>query len=298
MIRKKSTFRAVLSFAAVFVLSFSVLADTIRLKDGSIIKGTIVNFADGRFTVSVGDGARRRELTLAADEIASIDFEPHTPANSTSARNNQPANNPKIVPVSTKTQPKVDTAAAPRVQPGDDESDSIKAPPRVTVTDNMKSQPPQQPRSNTASNSTQRPVVRTPPATSQPGSTGTAKAITFNVRVLADNTSNGWTNSGFVVKKGQRIRVTGSGTVSLGKGRTTTASGLDDLDDPSKLLKSVPTGALLAVIGDDNNDFIYIGESREFTAGRDGALYLGVNEGNLNDNSGAFDVKVEILPDI
>jgi hypothetical protein len=62
-------------------------------------------------------------------------------------------------------------------------------------------------------------------------------------------------------------------------------------------LKSVPTGALLAVIGDDNNDFIYIGASREFTAGRDGALYLGVNEGNLNDNSGAFDVKIEILPD-
>jgi hypothetical protein len=72
---------------------------------------------------------------------------------------------------------------------------------------------------------------------------------------------------------------------------------LPDLEDPTKLLKSVPTGALLAVIGDDNNDFIYIGESREFTAGRDGALYLGVNEGNLSDNSGAFDVKIEVLSD-
>ena len=61
MIRKKSTFRSVLSFVAIFVLSFSILADTIRLKDGSIIKGTIVGFADGRFTVAVGEGARRRE---------------------------------------------------------------------------------------------------------------------------------------------------------------------------------------------------------------------------------------------
>ena len=76
MIRKKSTVRTLLGFVAIFVLSFSVFADTIRLKDGSIIKGTIVSFADGRFTVSIGEGARRRELTLAADEIASIEFEP------------------------------------------------------------------------------------------------------------------------------------------------------------------------------------------------------------------------------
>ena len=34
----------------------------------------------------------------------------------------------------------------------------------------------------------------------------------------------------------------------------------------------------------------------EFIAERDGALFLGVNEGNLNDNSGAFEVKVEIDP--
>jgi hypothetical protein len=114
--------------------------------------------------------------------------------------------------------------------------------------------------------------------------------------VLADNTANGWTNSGWVVKKGQRIRITGSGSVSLGKNHSSTPSGMPDLDDPDKLLKGVPTGALLAVIGDDNNDFIYIGGSREFTAARDGALYLGINEGNLKDNNGAYDVKIEILP--
>lgn len=61
-------------------------------------------------------------------------------------------------------------------------------------------------------------------------------------------------------------------------------------------MRAVATGALIAVIGDDNNEFIYIGASREFTAQRDGALFLGLNEGNLDDNTGAFDVKVEILP--
>jgi len=51
------------------------------------------------------------------------------------------------------------------------------------------------------------------------------------------------------------------------------------------------------VVGDDNNDFIYIGSDREFTASRDGALFLGINEGNLDDNSGSYSAKVEIFPD-
>ena len=121
--------------------------------------------------------------------------------------------------------------------------------------------------------------------------------IEWSVKVIADNTSNGWTNSGWVVKKGQRIRITGDGNVSLGKGKSSTPSGLPELDDNQKLLKNVATGALLAVIGDDNNDFIYVGSEREFVATRDGALFLGINEGVLDDNTGSYNVKVEIIPD-
>jgi len=124
----------------------------------------------------------------------------------------------------------------------------------------------------------------------------TSKPIEVSVKVLADNTANGWTNSGWVVKKGQRIRISAAGEIGLGKAVKTSPSGLYDVEDNAKLLKAVPTGALIAVIGDDNNDFIYIGSSREFVAERDGALFLGVNEGNLNDNTGSFEVKVEIDP--
>ena len=99
------------------------------------------------------------------------------------------------------------------------------------------------------------------------------------------------------MKKGQRIRITGDGKVSLGKGQTSPPSGLPSLEDSQKLLKNVATGALIAVVGDDNNDFIYVGAEREFTATRDGALFLGINEGNLDDNSGSFNVKIEVLPD-
>ena len=121
--------------------------------------------------------------------------------------------------------------------------------------------------------------------------------ISWTVNVLANNTSNGWTNTGWVVKKGQRIKITGSGTVSLGNGRTAEAFGSTTYDDPNKLLKRAATGALIAVIGDDNDDFIYIGGEREIVATRDGALFLGINEGNLDDNSGSFNVKVEVIPD-
>ena len=58
-------------------------------------------------------------------------------------------------------------------------------------------------------------------------------------------------------------------------------------------MRSQPTGALIAVIGDDNDDFILIGRSKDFVAQRDGVLFLGVNEGNLSDNSGNFDIVIE-----
>jgi hypothetical protein len=274
-----------------------VFADTIRLKDGSLIKGTIVSFVDGRFVVVVGEGARRRELSLAADEIASIEFEPRSATNTA-----RQASESSIVPVSTRPAPKLiisdattDSAAkttSPQSQPAADNP----------IKETQRPIPPVVKPSGTTANT--QPKTTSLPANPsrdnvQPSisETSSVKPISLNLKVLADNTANGWTNSGWVVKKGQRIRVTGIGTVSLGRGQTSTPSGLPDLDDDQKLLKSVPTGALIAVIGDDNNDFLYIGESREFTAGRDGALYLGVNEGNLTDNKGAYDVMVVIIPD-
>lgn len=260
----KFRFRLIAALLFVPLAAAGIFADTIRLRDGSRIKGRIVKFAGGTFTVVVGDGARRREVTLTADEVESIQFEtePRPAAGELSRLGDQP-NSPAVIK----------TDSRPPVQPA------------VTRTETASNnQPAASAPKSPASNVSARP------------SSGSANPIELNVRVLADNTANGWTNSGWVVKKGQRIRVTGTGSVSLGRGKTATPSGLYDYEDAEKLLRNVPTGALIAVIGDDNNDFIYIGSDREFVATRDGALFLGLNEGNLNDNSGNFDVKVEILP--
>ena len=273
MFRRSSGIRTALGIAFVLCLSTALFADTIRLKDGSLIKGTIVSFAEGRFVVEIGEGSRRRELSLDSAEIASIEFDPHSAlANQSALANRQTSS---IVPVSTKNPPQIanETSAGT----------------------------PQGPANTPAGNSSRStaPVVKPSEPVSPPSiaDANEAKPISLSLKVLADSTANGWTNSGFVVKRGQRIRVSGTGSVSLGHGNTSTPSGLSDLDDNQKLLKAVPTGALIAVIGDDNNDFIYVGESREFTAARDGALYLGVNEGDLSDNKGSYDVKIEILTD-
>jgi hypothetical protein len=245
-----------LSISLIASLSGATLADTIRLKDGSRVKGKIVGFAGGKFTVSMGEGSRKRQLTLDVSEIESIDFDSPPVAGSsivaTSDRNVKPV----------EKRPVEEPPVA---------SEILSAPERVVSS------------------------VPTPAPTTKKVSFG--KPIALTVKVLADNTANGWTNSGWVVRKGQKIRISGSGQVSIGRGKTTGPSGLYDLEDSDKLLKSVPTGALIAVIGDDNNEFIYVGAEREFTAARDGALFLGLNEGNLNDNSGSFEVKVEISPD-
>lgn len=268
----KSKFSRVLSvFCLTLIMSVFAFGDTIRLKDGSIIKGKIVSFGGGRFTILIGDGARRRQLNYLVSEVESISFDTDS---ATATVKTVPSNdNSTIITVGRNNPPKT-------------------SPPAQTA----------QPKVNTV-----------PPVTIDVANT---KPIEISVSVVAtpfyleklrqpDGTfietkrnNNGWTNSGWVVKKGQKIRITGSGRISLGGGRYATPGGIASLSDASKLMPQQATGGLIAVIGDNNNDFIFVGDSLEFTAIKDGALFLGINEGNLDDNSGAFDIKIQISPEI
>src|SRR5947208_4212422 len=77
VIMKKFFVRAVIAFALVFAVSVPVLADTIRLKDGSVIRGQIVSFKNEQFTILVGSGARGRKsrITVYMEDVDSIDFD-------------------------------------------------------------------------------------------------------------------------------------------------------------------------------------------------------------------------------
>ena len=242
--------------ALILVLALSVVAfaDTIRLKDGSVIRGQVVGFKDQQFVVLVGAGARgrRSQITLYMEDVESIEFDSAGSTLVTTDNTPRPTSRP-----STPT-----TTRPPVLQPSTTQDTS--------EPDNTPSQP-----------------------TSQPTSSGSPTFFQINTRVRGDNAGNGWTNSGLVVRRGQRIRLTASGRIALGGGRVSTPTGVPAIQDDQKLMRSYPTGSLIAVIGDDNDDFIFVGGRREFIAQRDGVLFLGVNEGNLNDNTGSYDVIVE-----
>jgi hypothetical protein len=240
------------SCAVVLVLSLVVpiVADTIRLKDGSVIRGQVIDFKDQQFTILIGAGTkgRRSRTSIYVEDIESIEFDSATTAAAASLANEDMSSGNRE-PVS---QP-------PRTNPQPD-----------TTTSN--------------------------PRTSSPSASPTF--FTIKVPVRADNRNNGWNNSGLVVRKGQRLRISASGRVSLGKDtsgnqRWSTPIGDSRLPDKNKLMGTEATGGLIAVIGDDNDDFIFIGNRRDFVAQRDGVLFLGVNEGDLNDNTGTYDVVIE-----
>jgi hypothetical protein len=243
---KKFFFRFLLLVALAVGASLTVLADTIRLKNGSVIHGQIVSFKNEQFTIVVGGGTRGRtsRITVYMEDVDSIEFDSAGNTNNSSGPNDNNTSN---------------------------------------------TQPTYQPPANTQPSNNQ--PTYTPPTSNN--STAQPTFFQINVRVRADNTSNGWSNTGLVVRRGQRLRITASGRVSLGNNRYSTPDGLPQIPDRDKLMRNQPTGGLIAVIGDDNDDFIFVGSSRDFVAQRDGVLFLGVNEGNLSDNSGLFEVVIE-----
>ena len=243
----KNTFRLLLSVLLLVSVSTPLLADTIRLKDGSVIRGQVIGFKDQQFTILIGGNARGRrgQTTVYVEDVDSIEFDANNTGAPSVTENTSAQNNPPIM-----------RPSSPNDQPDNNVSDSR-------------------------------------PVNTVPASSSTPTFFTIKVAVRADNANNGWTNSGLVVRKGQRIRISASGRVSLGRGRFSTPGGIATIQDNDKLMRNEATGALIAVIGDDNDDFLLIGPRREFVAQRDGVLFLGVNEGDLTDNTGTYDIVIE-----
>lgn len=235
--------RLLLSVSLLLSLATPLLADTIRLKDGSVIRGQVIGFKDQQFTILIGGNARGRrgQTTVYVEDVESIEFD--------SATSSGPVNIP------------------------DDTTARNNPPPRTTTSEPTPSEP----------------RIDTQPVSAAANPT----FFTIKVGVRADAANNGWTNSGLVVRKGQRLRISASGRVSLGRGRFSTPGGVSNLNDGDKLMRNEATGALIAVIGDDNDEFILVGPRREFVAQRDGVLFLGVNEGDLTDNTGSYDIVIE-----
>src|ERR1041384_4930754 len=209
---KKVLFRLPIVLALALATALPVLADTIRLKDGSVIRGQIVSFKNEQFTILVGSGARGRKsrITVYMEDVDSIEFDStgNTSGPAEDNNNSQPAYQPPY------QQP---TNNQPTYQP----------PPNQTSNNQPSYQPPV-----------------TNPTTQSTGNN--PQFFNINIKVRADNASNGWTNSGLVVRRGQRLRISASGRVSLGANRYSTPDGVPNISDRDKLMRNQPTGGLIA----------------------------------------------------
>jgi hypothetical protein len=104
-----------------------------------------------------------------------------------------------------------------------------------------------------------------------------------------------WTNTYLQVNVGDTVVVEASGSVDLDLAGHATGPGGTTLKDPNRLMPDKPTGALVAVVGVDNNDFIFVGAKGQFVSARTGLLFLGINEEDLTNNAGSFDAHVRVL---
>ncbi|MDQ3259087.1 MAG: hypothetical protein M3R15_35360, partial [Acidobacteriota bacterium] len=193
----------------------AAIADTIRLKDGSVIRGQIVGFRDQQFTVLIGGGARgrRSQVTIYIEDVDTIEFDAAAGAGGAST-------------------------SSPASTAGTDENATYREPGRTPT---LSSAPARTSADGDAPSTT----GNTSRSTSTPAPTSTATSSTGGspsffqvpVRVRADSSSNGWTNSGLVVRRGQRLRINATGRVSLGQQRFSTPGGLPRINDEGKLMR-------------------------------------------------------------
>ena len=270
---------SVLSVAAIILMPAPAGADTIYLKNGSVLKGRVASFSEDQFVVVLNLGSDRfsSKATIFSGDVSRIEFDSAGGAEVAGA-------SPKEINKPTRTEIK----ESPR------EAD----PPKDATARDTQIKPGTQPESGRSGDSEPVPPDKTsaPPAAdtqeSKPPVRKPAGAKPTLVDVIA---RRDWTSTGLILRRGDRVRISATGSVTLDQSGGAT-SGPDGIEQPDakKLMQDRPTGALIAVIGADNDDFIFIGSSTEFTATRNGLLFLSVNEGTLADNSGSYKAVIEV----
>jgi hypothetical protein len=234
----------------VSLIGSAAIADTVKLKDGSVLKGKVVSYTQGKFTIEVSIGGAISQHVIPVEEVESVEFDPG---------NIGPGNVERI----SRAEPS--GAGQP-----------LESPSRSRI-----------PRDNATETAT--PDSGVTPIADNSGGLPVIAEKTVSVAAAAD-----WTSTEIRVQRGQRIVITASGEVDLGDSQRTNPDGIS-LADSRKLVAARPTGALIAVVGDDNDEFIFVGSAVAFIAPHNGILFLSVNEGNLKDNTGAFVARVKVV---
>lgn len=262
-VNKRRVYRAVIGLGIWLLIGLTGEADVIRLRDGSVLKGRVVSFSQQKFTIVVKIGGAEAQYIVPADEVESVEFEDDAGG---AVRSEQ---------------------AQPRTGGADPLSRTVE--PAAGRRSTTRSPAPVPSRESGSSG-----VAGGAVESSQRGGTGSTNTVIAEKMVTVAAAAD-WTSTEIRVQRGQRIVINASGEVDLGDGQRTNAAGKSGLADSRKLMTNKPTGGLMAVIGDDNNDYVYVGLSSEFPAPQSGIIFLRLNESTPHDNSGSFLAQVKIL---
>ncbi|MGR6966284.1 CHAT domain-containing protein [Geodermatophilus sp. URMC 61] len=109
------------------------------------------------------------------------------------------------------------------------------------------------------------------------------------VPVAADS---GWTRTGIELRAGQQLTIEADGEASLSQGVTTGPDGTEGAAGAIPVTQEAAPGALIARIG--GAEPFRVGESASLTAPADGELFLCVNDRSYDDNTGHYNVRVQV----
>jgi hypothetical protein len=122
------------------------------------------------------------------------------------------------------------------------------------------------------------------------GTTGQTVLAPGAIRVEANQP---WTDTGIDVRAGDLVSFQGSGQVAFGQssGQTAGVDGKSDVRSPNYPVSAMPVGGLIAKVA-NSAPFPIGGNQQAIRMPANGRLMLGVNDNEVNDNSGFFSVVV------
>src|SRR5262249_6191958 len=72
---RKPFVRLVICLVAISLISSSALADTVKLRDGSVLKGKVVSYTQRKFTIEVSIGGAISQHVVPVEEVESVEFD-------------------------------------------------------------------------------------------------------------------------------------------------------------------------------------------------------------------------------
>jgi Caspase domain len=123
----------------------------------------------------------------------------------------------------------------------------------------------------------------------------TTQSSSGTVSVVSVPATVHWLDTKQDVSEGQRVRIEATGQVTHAVGSPQVGPDGDPRPELRQfnLLPSTNHAALIAKIGDQGQPFL-VGSSLNTVAYTTGRLYLGVNDAGLGNNSGSFNVRIEL----